>query len=46
MSFVEENVGSYKVCAFLDGQIERDVSVEIAVTPSNSPGNNKNIIIC
>ena len=38
MNFVDESVGSYELCVFLSGQIERDVSVQVISIPTNSPG--------
>ena len=38
MNFVNESVGSYEVCVFLSGQIERDVSVQVVSSPASSPG--------
>ena len=44
LNFVNESVGSYQVCVFLSGQIERNVSVEIIHNPTNSPGKSKSSI--
>ncbi len=38
LNFVSESTGSYEVCVFLSGQIERNVSVQIVGVPAISPG--------
>ena len=38
LNFVDESIGSYEVCVFLSGQIERDVSVQVVSSPASSPG--------
>jgi hypothetical protein len=38
LNFVNESAGSYEVCVFLSGQIERNVSVQIVGVPAISPG--------
>ena len=37
-SFVNESVGSYELCVFLRGLLERTVMLEVVSVPANSPG--------
>lgn len=37
-SLVNESAGTYEICVFLLGQIERVVSVSVTSIPANSPG--------